>query len=264
MSPIIERRYAPLSDVEVREDGGLIAFRGHAAVFNQVTDLGPFREQIAHGAFRKTVQEADVRFLFNHEPDSVMARSRAGTLRLQEDTVGLNTEADLDPSDWDVQRLAPKLRRGDVSAMSFAFRVVGEKGESCEDHPEDGGTPIRTLNELALFDVSAVTFPAYEGTDGSLRWGVEAVAEARGLNMAAVSTPETPPCERTPEDEATPEDEDTTEEAETEETIPDEERQEEPQEVTEAPVAESTTPPDDEPQALKLRERLAQLRVTLD
>jgi len=181
---IIETRYAPLADVEVRQDGEVLEFRGHAAVFEQMTDLGPWRERIARGAFKKTAREADVRFLYNHEPDSVMARTKAGTLRLSEDTVGLATEADLDPNDWDVQRLAPKLRSGNVDQMSFAFRVVGKDGDEWDDSPEDGGKPIRTLRQLALYDVSAVTYPAYEQTDGGLRACIEAVAERRGIAVS--------------------------------------------------------------------------------
>ncbi len=178
---IVERRFVPLEDVEVREDGATLNFRGHAAVFDQVVDLGPWREQIAPGAFKKTIREADVRFLYNHEPDSVMSRTKNGTLRLREDKVGLNTDADLDPNDWDVQRLVPKLKSRNVDQMSFAFRVVGKEGETWDDDPEDGGKPIRTLREVGLFDVSAVTFPAYPSTDGGLRKSIEAVAERRGI-----------------------------------------------------------------------------------
>jgi len=189
---IVERRVAPLGGVELHQEGdGLLSFRGHAAVFDQLVDLGPWREQIAPGAFKKTIKDGtDVRFLYNHEPDSVMARTKNGTLRLTEDKVGLVADADLDPTDWDVQRLAPKLRRGDVDQMSFAFRVVGKAGEEWNDEPEDGGKAIRTLRELQLFDTSPVTFPAYEGTDGGLRQSILAVAERRGIVVSWDDEPE--------------------------------------------------------------------------
>jgi uncharacterized protein len=187
MTVTIERRYATLTDVEVREtDGGGLRFSGHAAVFNSPTDLGPFREQVAPGAFKRSIRTegSDVRLLFNHEPDSVMARTINGTLKLREDGTGLLAEADLDPSDFDVQRLLPKLRSGNVSQMSFGFRAVGED-DSWWDDDEDGGKPLRTLREVQLFDVSAVTFPAYDDTDAALNSiarGTVAVAEARGLD----------------------------------------------------------------------------------
>ena len=173
-----------MTDVEVREtDGGGLRFTGHAAVFNSPTDLGPFREQVAPGAFKATIrpERSDVRFLYNHEPDSVMARTTNGTLHLREDAIGLLAEADLDPSDVDVQRLVPKLRSGNVSQMSFGFRVVKDEWE--EDG--DDGRELRTLKEVQLFDVSAVTFPAYDDTDAalaSMARGTVAVAESRGMS----------------------------------------------------------------------------------
>jgi uncharacterized protein len=210
MTTVRERRFATLEDIEIREDsdGGATSFRGHASVFNSVTDIGPFRERVAPGAFKRTIggRADDVAFLYNHVPDSVMARTTNGSLRLSEDTRGLFTDADLDPSDWDVQRLIPKLRSKNVSQMSFGFRVVDDEWE---DHPDDGGKPIRTLREVQLFDVSAVTFPAYKDTDASLRMAknVLQVAETRGItcdhcveDIAEIirhnlENPETPPAE---------------------------------------------------------------------
>lgn len=164
----IERRFAPIdpASVEVRDDDNGLRFRGHAAVFNQEVDFGFMREVVAPGAFAKTIKDgADVRFLFNHDPSTVMARTSVGSLDLSEDDDGLSVEARLDPDDLDTQRLVPKLRSGNVSQMSFGFSVV--KDEMTED--EDDENPLRTLRELELFDVSPVTFPAYEGTDGGLR-----------------------------------------------------------------------------------------------
>jgi len=179
----IERRYATLTDVEVREtEHGGLRFSGHAAVFNSPTDIGPFREQVAKGAFKRTLgMGADVRLLFNHDPDSVMARTTNGSLELREDGTGLLAEADLDPSDWDVQRLLPKLRSGNVSQMSFGFRVIDDEWSD----PDDDGRQLRTLREVQLLDVSAVTFPAYDDTDAALNSiarGALALAEQRGID----------------------------------------------------------------------------------
>lgn len=186
--PTLERRFVDFShEVELRtetaEDGAeRLGFRGHAAVFNRETDLFLFREKVAEGAFAKTIKDgADVRFLFNHNPDSVMARTTNGTLKLSEDAEGLLTEADLDPEDIDVQRLAPKLRSGNVSQMSFGFRVVKEKLED-----EDSDKPLRIIREAQLFDVSSVTFPAYEDANGELQAATDMVkryAESMGLPL---------------------------------------------------------------------------------
>lgn len=160
-------------------------FEGHAAVFNQRTWIGdPNRrwgwwEQIAPGAFTRAAAEDDVVFLYNHNEDTVMARTSSGTLKLSEDKTGLRVRAELDPADTDVARLLPKLERGDVSKMSFAFSVTKESWETLDD-----GDELRTVEDVSpLWDVSAVTFPAYSGTDAALR----ALAEARAATRAAGS-----------------------------------------------------------------------------
>lgn len=152
-----------------------IGFLGHAAVFNSITTIGgwfKFREQIAPGAFAKTIKEADVRFLINHNPDLVLARNMADTLRLSEDKTGLLTDADMARTSYG-EDLAISLERGDVTQMSFAFRVVKEEWDEGDEDSTD--PPLRTLKELQLFDVSAVTYPAYTDTDA-------------GLNAAALDT----------------------------------------------------------------------------
>lgn len=186
-SRLPERRWFA-SPVEIRDDSnGAPRFRGHAAVFNEETDFGFMRERVAKGAFAKTIKDkADVRFLFNHDPNTVMARTTAGTLRLSEDDTGLAVEAELDESDVDVQRLLPKLRNGSVSQMSFGFTVIREQF----DEPK-GATPLRVLKEVELFDVSPVTFPAYAGTDAGLRVrdayeALKREAEDRGVPVPLV------------------------------------------------------------------------------
>lgn len=169
------------ASIELREDAGQLVFRGHAAVFDRLSlPLGGFRERIARGAFRKTVREADVRFLAQHDPATVMARTRAGTLSLWEDERGLAVEARLNPEDPDVQRLAVKMRDGHIDQMSFGFEVISDSWDSEEVHDEysDGDTLVRTVREVRLWDVSPVTFPAYPDTDAELA-GVLVPAEVR-------------------------------------------------------------------------------------
>ncbi len=153
--------------VERRAEGEPIGFKGHAAMFNRRTWIGPkrwgFFEQVAPGAFSKTLGEADVRFLVNHDPNLLLARNKAGTLRLSEDDAGLATDADMAPVSY-AQDLAVLLERGDISQMSFAFETVKDQWETLDDDNE-----LRTLLEVRLWDVSVVTYPAYEDTDAGLR-----------------------------------------------------------------------------------------------
>jgi len=137
--------------------------RGHAAVFNVLSDdLGGFRERIAPGAFAD-VLDADVRLLVNHKPDHVLARTRSGTLRLSEDARGLAVEADLPDTSY-ARDLRESLRRGDLDGMSFRFRV----GE--EDWTHEDGTEVRTVQRVEhLEDVCLATYPAYPSASVELR-----------------------------------------------------------------------------------------------
>lgn len=165
MSDIERRALSAEIIVETREDKPP-RLRGHAALFNTLSeDLGGFREQIAPGAFAEAIGRDDVRLLINHE-GLPLARSLSGTLSLSEDARGLAFEAELEESDPDVLRLLPKLSRGDVNQMSFGFSVKPGGQDWAKD---DEGRTVRTLKKLRLFDVSVVTFPAYQQTDVALR-----------------------------------------------------------------------------------------------
>lgn len=156
----IERRY---TNAELRAtDGDKPKIVGHAALFN--TWSGPmcgFKERIAPGAFKKSIKEDDVRALFNHDPNQILGRNTSGTLELREDKMGLDIE--IDPPDTQLGRdLIVSIERGDVSQQSFAFSVVDEEWV----YPKDKTKPAeRTLKEVRLYDVSPVTYPAYEDTD---------------------------------------------------------------------------------------------------
>lgn len=159
-----------------------VAFHGHAAVFNKRTLIGGkrwgFWESIATGAFTKTIGEADVRFLVNHDPTLVMARNKAGTLTLSEDSTGLVTDApDLDTRQSYTNDVVIALERGDVSQMSFAFEPIAWRYEEAED-----GKAHYVLTEVRLWDVSVVTYPAYEDTDAGLR-GAAFAAMTRSLGL---------------------------------------------------------------------------------
>jgi HK97 family phage prohead protease len=103
---------------------------------------------------------ADVRLLIDHE-GLPLARTKSGTLMLEEDDLGLRIEAPLDEGNPDAARLLSALRRGDVSQMSFAFRTVKDAWTENRN--------VRELKEVQLFDVSVVTYPAYEETVAELR-----------------------------------------------------------------------------------------------
>ncbi len=158
---------------EVRADDTGVKVSGYAAVFNQETNIGDyFREVIMPGAFRNALASPDVPFLINHS-DLPLARTRSGTLKLTEDTHGLKVETELDATDPDVQRIVPKMKRGDLDKMSFAFRATKQRWDDTQT------PPLRTIEEVELYDVSIVTDPAYEGTEIGLRSLEAARSETR-------------------------------------------------------------------------------------
>lgn len=148
---------------------------GYAAVFNrEATIAGFFREQIAPGAFDAAIREDDVRALFNHDPNYVLGRTTSGTLTLSQDDDGLRYEADPPDTQW-ARDLMVTVGRGDVNQSSFGFQVVREEWTNPENRAE---LPLRTILEARLFDVSPVTYPAYEETSAEARSHAEALRSA--------------------------------------------------------------------------------------
>lgn len=147
------------------EDDGFI-IEGYAAVFNQLSeDLGGFREMIARGAFKNSLNN-DVRALLNHDPNFVLGRTKAGTLVLDEDDKGLRVLIKAPKVSW-VEDLIVSMRRGDIDQMSFGFFVKDDEWRNKD------GQKIRILKEVDLFDVSIVTFPAYTQTSAQVRAQIE-------------------------------------------------------------------------------------------
>ncbi len=166
----ILRRTVALQGIEVRREEDEPVITGYAAIFDTWADIIPgfYRERIAPGAFKKTLKEADVRALFNHNVDYVLGRNKAGTLSLAEDARGLAVEIKPPDTQW-ARDLMTSMKRGDISQMSFAFSIIKH-----EDH-DTGKVLERTLTEVKLYDVSVVTFPAYPQTEAWARSTIESL-----------------------------------------------------------------------------------------
>lgn len=155
--------------LELRQDeAGGYYVAGYATTFDTRYDIGGgpenggWTESIRQGAFTKSLREKDdVRFLLNHE-GLPLARTKSGTMTLAQDDLGLRVEVpSLDPSNPAAAELLSALQRGDVDQMSFAFRVTRQEWD--DDYTQ------RSITEVELFDVSAVTYPANEATIIGLR-----------------------------------------------------------------------------------------------
>ena len=155
-------------DFEVRAEGDGMTFTGYASVFNSPSeDLGGFIEYVAPGAFKRSLQSRnEVKLLWNHDSGEPLASLRGGTMQLVEDSRGLKVTATL-PQTSRGRDVAELLRAKIIDSMSFGFNVIKDSWAS------DGKT--RTLESVRLFEVSIVSFPAYEATTAQVRSGNQTI-----------------------------------------------------------------------------------------
>jgi HK97 family phage prohead protease len=183
MTTQVERRVNTVEfDVrngEASSDG--MSFTGYAAVFNSPSEPLPFTEVIKEGAFKRSLKSRnEIKLFMNHNTDVVLGSTRAGTLRLTEDSRGLLAHADL-PDTSAGRDLSVLMKRGDVSSMSFGFSVP-PKGDAWS---KDGAT--RELHQIRLHEVSIVTgFPAYQATTASVR-SLDILATRTAVDVDALS-----------------------------------------------------------------------------
>ncbi len=173
---------------ETREKNGQKTLVGYAAVFYNGKPDTEYRvrdfmvERFRRGAFSRTLAEAkiDVKAKRNHS--ILLGRQGNGTLRLEEDRVGLRYEIDL-PKTTFAEDLLEEVRRNDIIGSSLAFDVdmAGEEFERQADGP-----PIRWLTDVDVYDVGPVDEPAYKGTSVSARSEEEAEILRLKKRLAAV------------------------------------------------------------------------------
>jgi hypothetical protein len=168
---------------------------GIAASYNtQSQNLGGFVEKIAPGAFSNSLrQNVDVKALVNHDPSLILGRTKNGTLTLSDSPEGLRWECQLDKTNPQHQSFYSSIRRGDIDECSFAF-TVPENGDEWDFNPkaakDDDGEYccLRTLRNVNLMDVSAVTYPAYQkGTAVGARAKPDYVANSDAQRRARVA-----------------------------------------------------------------------------
>lgn len=174
------------NDIEIRITTETIEYRagesgqpnklvGYAAVYGSLSaDLGGFKERIAPGAFKGAVNGTmDVRALVDHNPEKLLGRTSANTLRLSEDSKGLRVEVDLPDTSY-ANDLKALMKRGDVPGMSFGFKVP----DGGQRFIRENGQAVRELTNITLKEVSAITStPAYGDTSLQLRVDPEVIRQ---------------------------------------------------------------------------------------
>jgi len=146
------------------EDGDGRTVEGYAALYNELSgELWGFEEVIEPGAFDST-DLSDVRALFNHDPNQILARTASGTMAVSLDDKGLRYSFEM-PETTLGNDLLVMMKRGDISQSSFAFSINEESWEERE-----GELPLRHIRQVEqVFDVSPVTYPAYTQTTATAR-----------------------------------------------------------------------------------------------
>jgi HK97 family phage prohead protease len=144
------------------EEGDGMTFTGYASVFNSSSeDLGGFREFVAPGAFKRSLQARnEIKLLWNHDTSEPLASVRGGSLQLVEDNHGLKVTAKL-PNTTRGRDVAELLRSKVIDSMSFGFNVI-------KDSWSNNGA-VRTLESVRLSEVSVVTYPEYQATTAQVR-----------------------------------------------------------------------------------------------
>ncbi len=154
-----EKRYHLNSLVTRSEDNQPKTIEGYFILFNQETELFP-------GYFEEVAQEAleglngDVRALVNHNSNRVLGRTKAGTLALKVDKKGLYGVITINEKDSEAVNLYERVKRRDVDQCSFGFNILDQEKTS----DSQGAIRVR-ITKIELFEVSIVTFPAYEATE---------------------------------------------------------------------------------------------------
>lgn len=137
---------------------------GYFSTFGGLYELWPgATESIDPHAFDDALGD-DIRALIDHETRLVLGRNKAGTLELRVDTHGLWGRIEINEADGDAMNLYARVQRGDVSQCSFGFDILSENIDFRED-----GSVHWTIEKVKLYEVSCVTFPAYEDTNIAAR-----------------------------------------------------------------------------------------------
>lgn len=165
MDKIERRTMVPVrGGFQARAEGEELYIEGYFAVFHSPYDICPgVVEEVAPGAFSDTLGE-DIRALTNHDTTLVLGRNKVGTLDLKEDSHGLWGRIRVNREDQDAMNLYRRVQRGDVDQCSFGFVILDERREVLPD-----GSVRYVILKVRLFEVSVVTFPAYEETSVTAR-----------------------------------------------------------------------------------------------
>lgn len=187
MSELVSRSFTKF-EIRKDEEEKIGHITGVPIVFEQETDIGGyFGETIARGAISEDVLK-DVAFFYNHDLNTKpLARTRTGKLALNIENNGVHMDAEVNLERSDSKDLYLAIQDGDIDGMSFMFRVESEEWTDLEtDYPKRRITKIGYVQE-----VSAVNYPAYEGTSINARANLSLDSDKQALDNARAAVVDT-------------------------------------------------------------------------
>lgn len=153
-----------LQEIRTRNEGGDPIIEGYFVVFDGTYNIADgVTESVDRDAFNETIG-GDIRILVDHDTRLVLGRTGAGTAQVRVDERGVWGHVDINPNDSDAVNAHARVERGDVTQGSFGFDILDEETEYRED-----GSVHFTIKKVELYELSVVTFPAYEETSVSAR-----------------------------------------------------------------------------------------------
>lgn len=163
------KREVRFSGVELRasSSNGKMTIQGRPAVYNSLSkNLGGFKEVLLRGCFDESLNDPEIYATFNHDDSKILGRVSAGTLQVSSDSIGLTMRCEL-PNNTVGKDLHESIKRGDITKMSFGMYVQ----DDAWDIATEGGQTFqrRSVKQAKLFEVSAVTSPAYDASSVSAR-----------------------------------------------------------------------------------------------
>lgn len=148
---------------DVTEQDELIV-EGYFIRFDSETELYPgVFEQVSPESVDDSLENEDIRSLFNHDDNLVLGRTGNNTLKLRKDEKGLFGQVIINKDDSEAMNAYARIKRGDVVGCSFGFMPIDQ------DYAENGERTDITIRKMRLFEVSPCVFPAYPQTEISAR-----------------------------------------------------------------------------------------------
>ena len=162
-----EIRNIIVTELEVRkaEDTSEKVVKGYINKFNTRSQYMGFYEEVSTGSFDKTLADGHNIFaMFNHDSNKILGSTRANSLKLSVDEIGLAFELRINDKISYASDLYELVQEGSVDGCSFGFYVLDDSWQTTSE-----GIDLRIIKEIELIETTITPFPAYLDSVASCR-----------------------------------------------------------------------------------------------